>query len=195
MRRRAVGARLAKAPLFRRYQASIHHPSQPTLPHTQGIADSAIDAAWALTPPDSEIVTTRLLPIVVGAHPRSEIADRPLANRLVAAIRQWQRQAIAREEDRLMPMVMTDLWYLNDTELLMQPTITIGEPGSNAASAYYGTRLPKAYVVDGKLQVFADLGFLEPSVTMWGVDPYATRTAIDWFIARHLANFLESIHG
>jgi hypothetical protein len=30
---------------------------------------------------------------------------------------------------------------------------------------------------------------------MWGVDPYATRTAIDWFIARHLANFLESIHG
>ena len=92
----------------------MHHPSQPSLPHTQGLADSAIDAAWALTPPDSEIVTTRLLPIVVGAHPRSEIADRPLANRLLAAIRQWQRQAIAREEDRLMPMVMTDLWYLHD---------------------------------------------------------------------------------
>jgi hypothetical protein len=53
----------------------MQHPSQPSLPHTQGLADSAIDAAWALMPPDSEIITTRLLPIVVGAHPRSEIAD------------------------------------------------------------------------------------------------------------------------
>jgi hypothetical protein len=95
----------------------MHFPQQPSLPHTQGLADSAIDAAWAVMPPDSEIITTRLLPIVVGAHPRSEIADRPLANRLVAAIRQWQRQAIANEDDRLVPMVMTDLWYLNDNEL------------------------------------------------------------------------------
>ena len=173
----------------------MQHSSQPSLPHTQGLADSAIDAAWAVMPPDSEIITTRLLPIVVGAHPRSEIADRPLANRLVAAIRQWQRQAIANEDDRLVPMVMTDLWYLNDNELLLQPTITIGEPGSNAASAYYGTRLPKAYVVDGQLQVMADLEFLEPSVTMWGVDAYTTRTALDWFINRHLGNFLESVHG
>jgi len=173
----------------------MQHSSQPSLPHTQGLADSAIDAAWAVMPPDSEIITTRLLPIVVGAHPRSEIADRPLANRLVAAIRQWQRQAIANEDDRLVPMVMTDLWYLNDNELLLQPTITIGEPGSNAASAYYGTRLPKAYVVDGQLQVMADLEFLEPSVTMWGVDAYTTRTALDWFINRHLGNFLESVHA
>ena len=173
----------------------MQHSSQPSLPHTQGLVDSAIDAAWAVMPPDSEIITTRLLPIVVGAHPRSEIADRPLANRLVAAIRQWQRQAIANEDDRLVPMVMTDLWYLNDNDLLLQPTITIGEPGSNAASAYYGTRLPKAYVVDGQLQVMADLEFLEPSVTMWGVDAYTTRTALDWFINRHLGNFLESVHG
>ena len=173
----------------------MQHSSQPSLPHTQGLADSAIDAAWAMMPPDSEIITTRLLPIVVGAHPRSEIADRPLANRLVAAIRQWQRQAIANEDDRLVPMVMTDLWYLNDNELLLQPTITIGEPGSNAASAYYGPRLPKADVVDGQLQVMADLEFLEPSVTMWGVDAYTTRTALDWFINRHLGNFLESVHG
>jgi hypothetical protein len=29
---------------------------------------------------------------------------------------------------------------------------------------------------------------------MWGVDAYTTRTALDWFIARHLARFLESVH-
>jgi hypothetical protein len=173
----------------------MHHSNQPSLPHTQGLADSAIDAAWAVMPPDMPIETARLLPVVVGAHPRSEIADRPLAQRLVSAIRQWQRQTIPDEDARLIPMVMTDLWYLNDKELLLQPTIAIGEPGANAASAYYGTRLPKSYVVDGQLQVLADLEFLEPSVTMWGVDAYATRTALDWFIARHLGRFLESIHA
>jgi hypothetical protein len=173
----------------------MHFPQQPSLPHTQGMADSAIDAAWAIMPPDMDIETARLLPVVVGAHPRSEIADRPLANRLVAAIRQWQRQHEEKSDLRLIPMVMTDLWYLNDQELLLQPTIAIGEPGLNAASAYFGTRLPRAYVVDGQLQVLADLEFLEPSVTMWGADALATRTALDWFIARHLARFLESVHG
>lgn len=180
---------------MRRYLESMEPHPKPSLPHTQGLADSAIDAAWALMPPDLEPDTLRMLPIVVGAHPRGEIADRPLANRLVAAIRQWQRAHITDEATRLIPMVMTDLWYLNDKELLLQPVIAIGEPGSNAASAYYGTRLPRAYVIDGKLQVLADLQFLEPSVAMWGVDAHATRTALDWFIDRHLANFLECVHG
>ncbi|MFM7261840.1 MAG: hypothetical protein ACKO3W_14685, partial [bacterium] len=116
----------------------MHQPTQPSLPHTQGLADSAIDAAWAVMPPDMPLETTRLLPVVVGAHLRSEIADRPLANRLVAAIRQWQRANIEDEEARLIPIVMSDLWYLNDRELLLQPTIAIGEPGSNAACAYFG---------------------------------------------------------
>ncbi len=173
----------------------MHFPQQPSLPHTQGLADSAIDAAWAMMPPDMDVETTRLLPVVVGAHPRGEIADRPLANRLVAAIRQWQRQNEEKSDLRLIPMVMTDLWYLNDQELLLQPTIAIGEPAQNAASAYFGTRLPRAYVVDGQLQVMADLAFVEPSVTMWGIDAHTTRTALDWFIARHLARFLESVHG
>lgn len=171
------------------------HPSNQPPSHTQGLADSAIDAAWAVAPPDMPIETARLLPIVVGAHPRSELADRPIASRLVAAIRQWQRQEIPDEEARLVPLVMTDLWYLNDRELLLQPAVAIGEPGSNAASAYYGTRLPKAYVVDGHLQVLADLEFVEPSVAIWGVDAPSTRLATDWFISRHLARFLESVHG
>ncbi len=170
-------------------------PNEPSLPHTHGLADSAIDAAWAMMPPEMEIESQRLLPIVVGAHPRSEISDRPLANRLVAAIRQWQRANITDEDARLTAMVMTDMWYLNDQDLLLQPTITIGPPNTNAASAYYGTRLPRAYVVDEQLQVLADLSFVEPSVTMWGVNAATTRTALDWFIARHLANFLESVHS
>lgn len=174
---------------------AMHPPPAPSTTHTQSLADSAIDAAWAVMPPDAEIETSRLLPVVVGAHPRGEIADRPLANRLLTAVRQWQRAHVPDEEERLVPMVMTDLWYLNDQELLLQPTVAIGEPGANAASAYFGTRLPKAYVVDGRLQVLADLAFVEPSVAMWGVDARATRAALDWFIARQLPGFLESVHG
>ncbi|MDI9404921.1 MAG: hypothetical protein QM516_13715 [Limnohabitans sp.] len=172
----------------------MHQSSNPSLPHTQGMADAAIDAAWAVMPPDAELETARLLPIVVGAHPRAEIADRPLANRLVAAIRQWQRTHIADESRRLVPLVMTDLWYLNDRELLLQPSVAIGEPGTNAASAYFGTRLPQAYVVHGQLQVFADLEFLEPSIAMWGSTAHSTRSALDWLIARQLERFLESVH-
>ena len=111
----------------------MQFPQQPPLPHTQGLADSAIDAAWAVMPPDMDLETSRLLPVVVGAHPRSEISHRPLANRLVAAIRQWQRQHEEESELRLTPIVMTDLWYLNDRELLLQPSIAIGEPSLNAA--------------------------------------------------------------
>jgi hypothetical protein len=173
----------------------MQFPQQPQLPHTQGMADSAIDAAWAVMPPDMDLETSRLLPIVVGANPRGEIADRPLANRLVAAMRQWQRhQGAGAAGDRaLIPIVMTDLWYLNDRELLLQPTVAIGDPSSNAASAYFGTRLPRAYVVDGQLQVLADIAFVEPSVAMWGADARATRTALDWFISRHLERFLETV--
>jgi len=174
----------------------MQFPQQPSLPHTQGMADAAIDAAWAVMPPDMDLETSRLLPVVVGAHPRGEIADRPLANRLVAAMRQWQRQqGGAAGERALIPVVMTDLWYLNDRELLLQPTVAIGDPSSNAASAYFGTRLPRAYVVDGQLQVLADLAFVEPSVAMWGADARATRTALDWFISRHLERFLEAVQG
>jgi hypothetical protein len=172
----------------------MHHSSNPSLPHTHGLADSAIDAAWAVVPPDTDLETARLLPIIVGAHPRAEIADRPLANRLVAAIRQWQRANIPDEAKRLVPLVMTDLWYLNDRELLLQPSVAIGEPGTNAASAYFGTRLPQAYVVNGQLQVFADLEYLEPSVAMWGLTAHSTRSALDWFISRQLERFLESVH-
>lgn len=190
-----TGLRVVDVGAFAPIDDRMQFPQQPHLPHTQGLADSAIDAAWAVMPPDMDLETTRLLPVVVGAHPRSEISDRPLANRLVAAIRQWQRQHAEQSDLRLIPMVMTDLWYLNDRELLLQPTIAIGEPGFNAASAYFGTRLPKAYLVDGQLQVLADLAFVEPSVAMWGADAHTTRTALDWFISRHLERFLEIVQG
>ncbi len=70
----------------------------------------------------------------------------------------------------LIPVVLTDIWYLNDTDLLMQPAIVIGEPGVNAASAHWGARLPKAFVVDGSHQVLLDLegtGSASPACGAW----------------------------
>ncbi len=159
------------------------------------MSDVAIDAAWAVCPPDADIDPEGLLPVVVGAHPRGEMRDRPLAMRLLQVIRHWQREHCEDPSSRLRPIVLTDLWYLNDKALLLQPTISIGDPTANAATAYYATRLPKAYVVDGQLQVLADLQFLDPSVAMWGVDANATRGALDWFIVRALPAFLENAHA
>ncbi len=158
------------------------------------MSEVAIDAAWAVCPPDSDVDSSGLLPVVVGAHPRSEMRDRPLAMRLLQLIRHWQRENLPDASTRLRPIILTDLWYLNDKALLLQPTISIGDPSSNAATAYYATKLPKAYVVDGQLQVLADMQFLDPSVAMWGVDANATRSALDWFIVRALPAFLENSH-
>jgi len=172
----------------------VNEDKFPQLSHTSGLSDAAIDAAWAICPPDADVSPAGLLPVVVGAHPRSEMRDRPLASRLLQAIRLWQRENLQDARSRLRPIILTDLWYLNDKELLLQPTICIGDPSSNAATAYYATRLPKAYVVDGQLQVLADMQFLEPTVVMWGIDANTTRTALDWFIARAMPSFLESAH-
>jgi hypothetical protein len=40
----------------------MHFPQQPSLPRTQGMADSAIDAAWAIMPPDMDLETADRLP-------------------------------------------------------------------------------------------------------------------------------------
>jgi|GEM_PF-930995 len=72
--------------------------------------------------------------IVVGAHLRAEIADRPLAYQLADAIRLWRSDHAAWLNINLEPVVLTDLWYLNNEELQAKPTISLGGPGVNALS-------------------------------------------------------------
>ena len=135
----------------------------------------------------------RLLLIVVGAHLGAELADRPLGYRLRDDVVRWQRKTP--EADPLMPVVCTDLWYLNARELMARPTIAVGRPQRNAVSAYFANRLPTALVIDESLQVQLDPQLVNPQACVWGVDGQATSSSVDLFVQRYLEPFLRSAHG
>lgn len=148
----------------------------------------------------------RLLPIVIGAHLRAELADRPLGYRLREEILRWQQKAIVSQAKRpaggpaaatepLVPVVCTDLWYLNTPDLMTRPTICIGEPQVNAASAYFANRLPTALVIDETLRVHLDPEFIDLQACVWGASDAATASGVDLFEKRYLAPFLRAAHG
>lgn len=135
-----------------------------------------------------------MLLIVVGAHLRAELHDRPLGYRLRDVILHRQDMLRARHlEDGpgLKAVLCTDLWYLNAKELLDRPTIAIGDPAVNAATAYLSNRLPTAFVIENSLRVHLDLEFIDPQACLWGVNPSATNSAIDLFVERYLDDFLK----
>jgi hypothetical protein len=77
---------------------------------------------------------------------------------------------------------------------MRQPCIAIGEPSHNAATAYYASRLPKTYVIEGVCAVQFDPENLDGSVCVWGADPRGTELALDAFISRHLDAYLRAVH-
>lgn len=151
------------------------------MPKPQPLAPASID------------VDTLLL-IVVGAHPRAELHDRATAYRLRERV---QKALDAQDTDghhqlNLTPLVVTDVWYLNDAALRSCPTISVGGPGVNALSAYLGDKLPSAFVVDDVLMVQLDVSLEETIACCWGIDSDSTRSAVDAFCERYLESFVEA---
>ena len=138
--------------------------------------------------PDLPPAPHRLLPIVVGAGPRSELTDCPLAQQLVDAI-DASRDALG--EADLHPLIVTDLWYLNDRELMLQPTISLGDPEQNAASALYGSRLPTMLMVEDQYRILLEQDSGIGHACLWGTNHAATETAVDAFKERALHLFLQ----
>ncbi len=143
--------------------------------------------------PHGELDAQRLLLIVVGAHLEAEVAHRPLGERLRGRIQQWLARGL--EVKPLRPLVCSDLWYLNAPSLMARPTISIGEPQVNAASAYFSRRLPTALVIDDTLQVQLDPEFVRLQACVWGTDRQATASGVDLFVERYLEPFLCAAHG
>lgn len=138
------------------------------------------------------IDTERLLLIVVGAHLRAEVADRPLAYALRDRVNRWlDDHANTPDSHRPDVLVCTDIWYLNNEELRSRPTISIGGPGVNALAAYLADRLETAFVVEDVLAVQIDLDFVDPVASCWGTTHGSTKAAIDAFCDRYLEAFLE----
>jgi hypothetical protein len=133
-----------------------------------------------------------LLPIVVGAHLRAEVADRPLAYQLRDRIMTWRDQFAVQANVDLLPVVVTDLWYMNQPSLMARPTISIGGPGVNALSAYYARHLPKAVISNEQVVVQLDPEWVDLRVCVWGMNHEQTVAALDYFVRDHLDAFLRA---
>ncbi len=125
------------------------------------------------------MVVARTLPIVVGAHLLAEANHRALADDLRLACEE-------RLDGALVPIVCTDLWYLNNDDLRRQPTICIGAPGLNALTAFLADKLPTAFAIDDRLAIQYDPEFADHACAVWGVDTPATAEAVALFIDKHL---------
>ncbi len=139
---------------------------------------------------------SRLVLIVVGAHLRAELADRPAAYLLQREALSWLNTRCGPEtEDDPHPLhvlVCSDLWYLNNESLRRRPTISIGGPAVNALSAYLADKVPSAYAVEGKLLVQFDLEMHELVACCWGIDAHRTAEAVEAFSRRYLDDFMEA---
>lgn len=129
------------------------------------------------------------LPIVVGAHVRAEVEDRPIAEALRRAL-----DGPARLRG-LAPVVVTDLWYLNTEPLRSQPTVAIGRPEINALSAFLADKLPSVLAVDDRLVVLLDPELADPAACCWGRDAAATAEAVRAFSERWSERFLLAASG
>ena len=132
-----------------------------------------------------------MIMVVVGAHLRAEVDDRPLAYRLCETMqRRIQLAAPDNNGSQIKTVVCTDVWYLNNEELHERPVIALGEPGVNAATAYFCNRLPTALVIDNTLRIHFDPES-DAQACLWGANPSATSHAIEVFAERYLDGFLR----
>ena len=142
------------------------------------------------------IETDRLLLIVVGAHLRAEIGDRPLAYCLRQRLIDWLDARYGPENQHeahpLSIVVCTDLWYLNREELRARPTLSIGGPGVNALAAFLGDKLASVFSIRDVLLVQADLEFVDVIASCWGIDEASTVAAVDAFCERYLDAFMQA---
>ena len=141
----------------------------------------------------SDIDLDSAIVIVVGAHPHAEAFDRPLAHSLRNRVVDWQ----ALQSELIFPLqviVCTDLWYLNDATMMSRPTIAMGRPGVNAATAYFANRLPASFAVADLVHMHFDPEFIEHTICLWGRNEEATRSACNVFAERYLASFMHSVH-
>ncbi len=134
-----------------------------------------------------------LLLVVVGAHLRAEVADRPLAYGLCDRIRSWIQDHGQEMNVPLEPVVCSDVWYINNAPLQRRPTISVGGPGVNALSAYYADKLSSALVHDNHLVIQLDPELVDLRVSLWGMDHQLTVEAMKVFIQKYLTPYLRAV--
>lgn len=156
------------------------------------MTDPIFDHERLELPPTTDYAPEQVIAIVVGAHPRAEIADRPWAGRLARGMRGALRGRGHELGEGPMPLVVSDVWYLNDDQLRLQPTVSIGDPSVNAASAMFAGKLPCGFAIENACQLLIDPELLDARACLWGVDDDSTRIAIERFESKWLEEFLDA---
>ena len=140
----------------------------------------------------SNIDTTQLLLIVVGAHLRAEVADRPLAYWISGRIEDWLEKYQDELNSPFLPVVCSDVWYVNHEQLQQRPTICIGGPGVNALSSYFRKDLATALILEDKLIIQLDPEFVDLRVCIWGMNHTLTHEAVETFTTKYLDQYLRA---
>ena len=142
---------------------------------------------------DGPILPQAVIPIVVGAHLRAEVGDRPLAEQVKLAIESWKQQHGISESPY--PLVCTDMWYLNSVELRIQPTLSIGSPEVNAATAAFAADIPTLVEVPDAYRIQADPAFIDLKCALWGIDTEQSQLGVNAFIKNVMGQWLGAFFG
>ena len=145
-----------------------------------------------------DIDPERLIWIVTGVQLKAELGDRPLAYRIEQEIRSRLATLLPSAEPgeppRLAPVVVSDVYYLNNDEAQKAPTISIGGPGMNALSASLVEQLPTPVAIENTLVVQMDLEMNDHRCAVWGMNHLDTVRAVDTFIAKgYLDTFITGV--
>lgn len=131
--------------------------------------------------------TPRLLLIVTGSTLRAEESDRPLAYYLKQRV-----EALAADLDvAFRVVVVADFRWMNDDNLQVLPTISLGGPGVNALAHKWFDEVPFSLAVDEQYCIQMDPDLDEPRASIWGMDNPATQIAVAVFVDRFLPRFLD----
>ena len=146
----------------------------------------------------SEIDPQRLIWIVTGVQLKAELGDRPLAYRIEKQLRDRLAALLdkpeAGEPPRLTPVVVSDVYYLNNDDAQKGPTISIGGPGMNALSASLVEQLPTPVAIENALVVQMDLDMNDLRCAIWGMNHLDTVRAVETFIAKgYLETFVKGV--
>jgi hypothetical protein len=146
----------------------------------------------------AEIDIDRLICIVVGVQLRAELGDRPLAYRIEQELRTRLEAALGRppegEPPRLAPVVISDVYYLNNDPIQSRPAIAVGGPGMNALAAMLVDELPTAVAIENTLVVQIDLEMEDLRCAVWGMNHVDTVRAVDLFITKgYLDTFVQGV--
>ena len=145
----------------------------------------------------AEIDIDRLVCVVVGVQLRAELGDRPLGYRVEKELRTRLEAALGPAPDgeppRLAPVVISDVYYLNNEPIQSRPVIAVGGPAMNGLSALLVDQLPTAVAIENTLVIQMDLDMDDARCAVWGMNHLDTVRAVDLFIARYLDTFVQGV--